>query len=81
MTNTEFIVKLANAIGEDFCYKDMIFQEDLFKRQERITKLICEASNSGNGLAKIFVRKWDSVFKTEEVKDPYPRVDDTPLNK
>lgn len=73
MSDTEFIKKLADAIGEDFCYSDMIWQEKLFAKQEKVMTLIVDASNSGNRLANIFVRKWDSVFNVVEV--------DTPPNK
>ena len=68
MTNVQFIDELCKALGNDkFLLSDMIWQEDLFKMQDSIAKLIAEQANAGLGLAKHMVKQFPNSFQTEEV--------------
>ena len=62
MTNKLFISKLADTLGEDFMLSDMIHQEDLFKKQDEVARIIVDAANKGNDLAHVFVTKWPRCF-------------------
>ncbi len=66
-TNTEFIGKLADALGDKFFLCDMIWQEELFEMQGKIANLICEYANNGNRLAKRMTVKLSQTFNTELV--------------
>lgn len=67
MTNTQFIDALCKILGDDFFLADMIYQEELFEKQDALAKLICDGANSGLPLAKRMVKKFPLIFKTEEV--------------
>lgn len=66
-TNTEFIGKLADALGDKFFLCDMFSQDDLFEMQGKIADLICEYANNGNRLAKRMTVKLSQTFNTELV--------------
>lgn len=66
-TNTEFIGKLADALGDNFFLCDMFSQDDLFEMQGKIADLICEYANNGNRLAKRMTVKLSQTFNTELV--------------
>ena len=65
MTTREFIVKLSKILGDDFFLSDMIWQEELFEKQEQLSKLICEGANSGLLVAKLMVKNLPNTFYTE----------------
>ena len=68
MKQSEFNTKLVEILGGDnFFLTDSIWQEELFEIQEKLSKLIVEAVNSGENvpLAKTFVRKCSNTFYTE----------------
>ena len=67
MTNTQFINSLCKILGEDFFLSDMIWQEELFEKQEKLAKLICEGANAGLPLANTMVKNFPRVFQIEEV--------------
>lgn len=64
MTDTLFITKIADTLGEDFMLSDLLGQEELFNKQDTLARIIADAANSDNRLAKIFVRKWPRCFNT-----------------
>ena len=66
-TNTEFIGKLADALGDKFFLCDMFLQDDLFEMQGKIADLICDYANNGNRLAKRMTVKLSQTFNTELV--------------
>lgn len=66
-TNTEFIGKLADALGDKFFLCDMFCQDELFEMQGKIADLICDYANNGNRLAKRMVLKLTKTFNTELV--------------
>jgi hypothetical protein len=67
MTNGIFITKLTEILGDDFFLNDMIWQEELFEKQDKLAKLICDAANSGNYLADIMVKNLPNTFHTEKL--------------
>ena len=67
MTNRVFITKLTKILGDDFFLNDMIWQEELFEKQGKLAKLICDAANSGNSLANIMVKNLSNTFQTEKL--------------
>lgn len=66
-TNTEFIGKLADALGDNFFLCDMIWQEELHEMQGKLADLICDYANNGNRLAKRMVLKLPETFNAELV--------------
>lgn len=66
-TNTEFIGKLADALGDKFFLCDMFSQDELFEMQGNIADLICDYANNGNRLAKRMTIKLSQTFNTELV--------------
>ena len=65
MTTKEFITELSNILGDDFFLSDMIWQEELHDKQDKLSKLICKGANSGLGIAKIMVKQLPKTFYTE----------------
>ena len=65
MTTREFITKLSNTLGDDFFLSDMIYQEELFEKQDKLSKLIVDGANSGLLIAKIMVKNLPKTFYTE----------------
>lgn len=64
MTNTLFITKIAQVLGEDFMLSDTLDQEELFNKQDTLARIIADAANDGNKLAEIFVEQWPRCFNT-----------------
>ncbi len=64
MTQTKFIEQLCEIIGEDFFLCDMIWQEELFEKQDKLAQLICKGANSNLAIAKKMVKKFPRVFQT-----------------
>ena len=64
MTNKQFVEKAAETLGDQFLLSDMIRQEELFEMQDKLAKLICDAYNEGNPLAKHMVKKLPQTFTT-----------------
>ena len=68
MSNELFISKLADAIGEDFMLSDMLYQDELFAKQELISKILVDAANKNNELASLFIRRMPRCFHFENKK-------------
>ncbi len=64
MTNLKFTQAIAEILGDKFFLCDMIDQEDLFEMQDKLAKLICEASNANVSNAKAMVKKLPKTFQT-----------------
>ncbi len=62
MTQTQFITRLTKILGDDFFLCDMIWQEDLFDKQEKLSELIMIAANEGLPLAKTMVKHLPKTF-------------------
>lgn len=66
-----FCTEFAEILGENFLVEDMIWQEDLFKIQDKLAKLICNAANSHSAYTRRFVQpfidKNPVAFKQEKV--------------
>jgi len=67
ITNTQFVNRLCEILGEDFFFSDMIWQEELFEKQDALAKLICLGANSNLPIAKRMVKNFPRVFQVEEV--------------
>tara|TARA_B100001939_G_scaffold182736_1_gene157454 strand:- start:86 stop:295 length:210 start_codon:yes stop_codon:yes gene_type:complete len=65
ITTREFIIELTKILGDDFFLNDMIWQEELFEKQEKLSKLICKGANSGLLVAKLMVKNLPNTFYTE----------------
>ena len=63
--NKEFIIQLTKALGDDFFLSDMIFQEDLFEKQETIAKVIVEYANKGCAIAIAMVDNLPMTFEKQ----------------
>lgn len=67
MTNVQFISELCKLLGNDeFFYRDLYDQDDLFEMQDSIAKLLAEQANAGLGLARQMVKQFPNAFRTEE---------------
>lgn len=62
MTNKQFVEQVASILGDDFFLSDMIWQEELFEKQDKLANLIAKASNKGNALARYMVTKLPETF-------------------
>jgi hypothetical protein len=62
MTHTQFVSKFCEILGEDFFLSDMIWQEELFEKQDGLCKLICEGANKNLPLAKQMAKKFPLTF-------------------
>lgn len=66
-TNTEFITKFTELLGDDFFLSDMIHQEELFEKQDAIAKLLCEYANEGSSIANRMVNLLPNTFRQEKI--------------
>ena len=67
MTNLQFIEELCKLLGNDnFFYRDLYDQDDLFEMQDSVAKLLVEQTNAGLGIARYMVKQFPNIFKTEE---------------
>ena len=66
-TNTEFITKFTELLGDDFFLSDMIHQEELFEKQDTIAKLLCEYANEGSSIANRMVNLLPNTFRQEKI--------------
>jgi|TARA_R110002072_G_scaffold75000_1_gene177165 hypothetical protein len=66
-TNTEFITKFTELLGDDFFLSDMIHQEELFEKQDAIAKLLCEYANEGSSIANQMVNLLPNTFRQEKI--------------
>ena len=66
-TNTEFITKFTEILGDDFFLSDMIHQEELFEKQDAMAKLLCEYANKGSGVANRMVNLLPNTFRQEKI--------------
>lgn len=66
-TNTEFITKFTELLGDDFFLSDMIHQEELFEKQDAIAKLLCEYANEGSSIANRMVNLLPNTFREEKI--------------
>lgn len=62
MTHTQFVSKFCEILGEDFFLSDMIFQEELFEKQDALCRLICEGANEDILIAKQMAKKFPQTF-------------------
>ena len=62
MTHTQFVSKFCEILGEDFFLSDMIWQEELFEKQDGLCKLICDGANEDLPLAKQIASKFPLTF-------------------
>ena len=65
MTQTEFITRLTKILGDDFFLCDMIDQDDLFDKQDKLSQLIVDGANEGLSIARTMVKYLPKSFKTE----------------
>ena len=61
--NKQFIIKLTKALGDDFFLSDMIYQDELFEKQETIAKVIVEYANKGCPIAILMVDNLPMTFE------------------
>tara|TARA_B110000881_G_C18380626_1_gene415929 strand:- start:185 stop:391 length:207 start_codon:yes stop_codon:yes gene_type:complete len=66
-TNTEFITKFTELLGDDFFLSDMIHQEELFEKQDAMAKLLCEYANEGSSIANRMVNLLPNTFRQEKI--------------
>tara|TARA_B110000902_G_scaffold16277_1_gene18994 strand:- start:125 stop:331 length:207 start_codon:yes stop_codon:yes gene_type:complete len=66
-TNTEFITKFTEILGDDFFLSDMIHQEELFEKQDAMAKLLCEYANEGSSIANRMVNLLPNTFRQEKI--------------
>ena len=66
-TNTEFITKFTELLGDDFFLSDMIHQEELFEKQDAMAKLLCEYANEGSSIANRMVNLLPNTFREEKI--------------
>ena len=66
-TNTEFITKFTEILGDDFFLSDMIHQEELFEKQDAMAKLLCEYANEGSSIANRMVNLLPNTFREEKI--------------
>ena len=64
-TNHQFIQEVFDVLGENFFLSDMIWQEELFEKQEKLLKIICDYANNGLLSANRLAENMPKVFKTE----------------
>ena len=62
MKNSEFVTQLCKILGDDFFLCDMIYQEELFEKQEKLAQLICKGANDGLPMAKQMVKNFPQTF-------------------
>ena len=62
LTQKQFIKELANILGDKFFLCDMIWQEDLHEMQDKLAKLICEASNNNISSARTIAKECPKTF-------------------
>lgn len=68
MTNLQFIEELCKLLGNDeFFYRDLYDQDDLFEMQDSVAQLIAGQANAGLGIARYMVKQFPNAFQTEEV--------------
>lgn len=60
--NRQFIIKLAKALGDDFFLSDMIYQDELFEKQEKVSNIIVEYANKGCTIALAMVDNLPMTF-------------------
>tara|TARA_R100001163_G_scaffold43074_1_gene32499 strand:- start:196 stop:426 length:231 start_codon:yes stop_codon:yes gene_type:complete len=65
MTPVQFASQAADILN-GLMEVDMIDQNDLFEMQEKFTELIATGANARCSVAKVFVKKWPTLFYTEE---------------
>jgi hypothetical protein len=63
MNQSEFITKFCEILGDDFFLSDMIFQEELFEKQDALAQLICKAANENLLIAKQMTKGFSNTFK------------------
>jgi len=61
--NKQFITKLTKALGDDFFLCDMIYQEELFVKQEEIASIIFEYANKGCPIALLMAENLPMTFE------------------
>jgi len=61
--NKQFITKLTKALGDDFFLCDMIYQEELFVKQEEIASIIFEYANKGCTIALLMAENLPMTFE------------------
>ena len=61
--NKEFVIKLAKAIGDDFFLSDMIYQDELFVKQEAVASIIFEYANKGCTIALAMAENLPMTFE------------------
>ena len=66
-TNTEFITKFTELLGDDFFLSDMIHQEELFEKQDALAKLLCDYANEGSSMANRMVNLLPNTFRQEKI--------------
>jgi len=65
--NRQFIIKLAKALGDDFFLCDMIWQEELFAKQEEVASIISEYANKGCTIALAMAENLPLTFQKKNV--------------
>ena len=61
--NKQFITKLTKALGDDFFLCDIIYQEELFVKQEEIASIIFEYANKGCTIALLMAENLPMTFE------------------
>lgn len=61
--NKQFITKLTKALGDDFFLCDMIYQEELFVKQEEVASIIFEYANKGCTIALLMAENLPMTFE------------------
>lgn len=57
-----FITEFTQILGDNFFLSDMIWQEELFEKQEKLSQLIAEYANKGCQSAIVMVNNLPMTF-------------------
>lgn len=68
MTNKQFITELCKILGNDaFLMRDLYDQDELFKMQDDVAKLLAEQATEGLAIARHMTDQFPKCFKTETI--------------